>query len=50
MLAAMAGMFAGTLLAKRLAASVLRRGFAWCVLLLGFALVTRNLLLLAGSG
>ena len=46
LLAAMAGMFAGAALAKRLSPAVLRRGFAWCVVLLGVALVTRNLLVL----
>lgn len=46
LLAAMAGMFAGTRLARWLAASTLRRGFAWCVVLLGIALVTRNLMIL----
>ena len=49
LLAAMAGMFAGTRLARWLAASTLRRGFAWCVVLLGFVLVARNLVLLTGS-
>ena len=33
--AAVVGMFAGTALTGRLSASTLRRGFAWCVLLLG---------------
>jgi uncharacterized protein len=42
MLAAAAGMFAGTVLAKRLSAAALRRGFAWCVVLLGLALVAWN--------
>jgi uncharacterized protein len=46
LLAAMAGLFAGTALAKQLSAAVLRRGFAWCVVLLGVALVARNLMLL----
>jgi uncharacterized membrane protein YfcA len=46
LLAAMAGMFAGTALAKRLSAAVLRSGFAWCVLLLGITLVARNLMIL----
>ena len=46
---AMAGMAAGTVLAKKLSAVVLRRGFAWCVVLLGFGLVARNLLLLVSS-
>ena len=46
LLAAMAGMFAGTRLARWLEASTLRRGFAWCVVLLGFVLVARNLMLL----
>ena len=40
--AASAGMFAGTALTGRLSASTLRRGFAWCVLLLGAALVAWN--------
>lgn len=40
--AATAGMFAGTALAGRLSAATLRRGFAWCVLLLGVALVGWN--------
>lgn len=35
-------MVAGTALAKRLSAAVLRRGFAWCVVLLGVALVVWN--------
>jgi uncharacterized membrane protein YfcA len=46
LLAAMVGMFAGSALAKLLSAAVLRRGFAWCVVLLGVALVARNLLVL----
>jgi hypothetical protein len=46
LLAAMAGMFAGSALAKHLSPAVLRRGFAWCVVLLGFALVARNLVVL----
>ncbi len=46
LLVAMAGMLAGTLLAKRLTASSLRRGFAWCVVALGFVLVARNLVAL----
>ncbi|MGO8838473.1 MAG: sulfite exporter TauE/SafE family protein [Limisphaerales bacterium] len=44
--AAMAGMFAGTRMARWLAASTLKRGFAWCVVLLGIALVARNLMIL----
>jgi hypothetical protein len=48
LLAAMAGMFAGTKLARWLAASTLRRGFAWCVLLLGVALVVWNGIVLIG--
>ena len=44
--AAVVGMFAGTALAGRLSTSTLRRGFAWCVLLLGTALIGQNLLLL----
>jgi uncharacterized membrane protein YfcA len=46
---AMAGMVAGTTLAKKLSAAVLLRGFAWFVVLLGFGLVGRNILLLFGS-
>jgi uncharacterized membrane protein YfcA len=46
LLVAMAGMFAGAVFAKKLSAAVLRRGFAWCVVLLGFVLVARNLMLL----
>ncbi len=46
LLAAMMGMLAGMLLAKRLTAFSLQRGFAWCVLLLGCALVARNLVAL----
>jgi uncharacterized membrane protein YfcA len=46
--AAVTGMFAGTTLAGRLATSTLRRGFAWCVLLLGVALVARNGIILMG--
>jgi uncharacterized membrane protein YfcA len=46
LLAAMAGMVAGAALAKQLSAAVLQRGFSWCVVLLGFILVARNLLLL----
>jgi len=46
LLAAVVGMFAGSSLAKLLSAAVLRRGFAWCVVLLGIALVARNLLVL----
>jgi len=38
------GMFAGTVLANRLLAMLLRRGFAWCVVLLGVALVGGNLI------
>lgn len=49
LLAAMAGMLAGMLLAKRLTASSLQQGFAWCVVVMGGVLVARNLLLLAGS-
>ncbi|MGP8199613.1 MAG: sulfite exporter TauE/SafE family protein [Limisphaerales bacterium] len=43
LLAAMVGMIIGAVLAKKLSAGVLRRGFAWCVVLLGFGLVARNL-------
>jgi uncharacterized membrane protein YfcA len=46
LLAAMAGMCAGIGLARWLAASTLRRGFAGCVVLLGFALIARNLVIL----
>ncbi len=46
LLAAMVGMFAGLALVKLLSAAVLRRGFAWCVVLLGVALVTRNIVVL----
>ncbi len=45
--AALVGMGAGTALAARLSPVTLRRGFAWCVLLLGLVVVARNLLLLA---
>ena len=44
--AAVAGMFGGTALAGWLSAVTLRLGFAWCVMLLGIALVGRNLVLL----
>lgn len=47
--AAVVGMFAGTALAGRLSASMLRRSFAWCVLLLGVALVGWNGLALIGT-
>lgn len=40
--AAVVGMFAGTALTNRLSAAALRRGFAWCVLLLGAVLVGWN--------
>jgi uncharacterized protein len=46
---AMAGLFAGTVLAKRLSATALRSGFAWCVVLLGMALVTWNGMALIGA-
>jgi hypothetical protein len=49
LLAAIVGMFAGAALAKQLSAAVLRRGFAWCVALLGFVLVARNLVALICS-
>jgi len=49
LLLAIGGMAAGTLLATRLSAAFLRRGFACCVLLLGIALVGGNLLLLVGA-
>ncbi len=48
LLAATAGMFVGAALAKKLSATVLRRGFAWCVMLLGIVLGAWNLLVLAG--
>jgi hypothetical protein len=48
LLVAMVGMIAGAVLAKQLSATVLRRGFAWCVVLLGVALVAWNLVGLAG--
>jgi uncharacterized protein len=47
--AAVVGMFAGTALTSRLAASTLRRGFAWCVLLLGVILVGWNGMGLLGT-
>lgn len=43
LLVAMAGMIAGAALTKKLSADLLRRGFAWCVMLLGIVLVARNL-------
>ena len=46
LLAAIVGMFAGAALAKQLSSAVLRQGFAWCVVLLGFVLVARNLMTL----
>jgi uncharacterized membrane protein YfcA len=49
LLMAMAGMFAGSSLAKQLPATTLRRGFAGCVVLLGVVLIVRNLLLLTGA-
>ena len=49
LLVAMVGMVAGASLAKKLSAAVLRRGFAWCVVLLGVALVARNGMALAGA-
>ncbi len=49
LVAAVAGMFAGTVLTGRLSAETLRRGFAWCVLLLGVALVGWNGLALVGA-
>lgn len=42
-LTACAGMFAGVMLATRLSAAILRRGFGWCVVVLGVALVAWNL-------
>jgi uncharacterized membrane protein YfcA len=47
--AAIAGMFAGTALTGRLTTSTLRRGFAWCVLLVGVALVGWNGMALIGT-
>jgi hypothetical protein len=47
--AAVVGMFTGTALAGRFSAESLRRGFALCVLLLGAALVARNLMILVGT-
>jgi len=47
--AAVVGMFAGTALTGWLSASTLRRGFAWCVMLLGVALVGWNGLALVGA-
>jgi uncharacterized membrane protein YfcA len=49
LLAAVAGMFAGAALARQLSAAVLRRGFAWCVVLLGAALVAWNGIALIGA-
>ncbi len=49
LLLAMAGMFVGVALTKQLSGTVLRRGFAWCVMLLGFVLVAQNLVILAFS-
>jgi uncharacterized membrane protein YfcA len=49
LLVAMAGMVAGAVFAKNLSAAVLRRGFAWCVLLLGVVLAGWNLALLIRS-
>jgi len=46
LLAAMAGMLAGSAVTKYLSAAVLRRGFAGCVLLLGISVVARNLVIL----
>ena len=46
---AIVGMVAGTALANRLPAMLLRRGFAWCVVLLGIALIGRNLMALVGA-
>lgn len=43
------GMVAGTALAHRLPAMLLRRGFAWCVVLLGIVLIGQNLMVLAGA-
>lgn len=49
LLLAMAGMAAGATLAKKMSSTTLRRGFAWCVVMLGGVLVARNLWLLVGS-
>lgn len=43
LLVAMVGTIAGSLLAKKLSADILRRGFAWCVLILGLLLAAWNL-------
>ena len=47
LLVAIVGMFAGTALVKRLSSTFLQRSFAWCVVLLGIALVGRNLMILS---
>ena len=49
LMVAMAGMIAGAALTKKLSAAVLRQGFAWCVVLLGVALVAWNWLALIGA-
>jgi len=46
LLAAMAGMFAGSAVTKYLSAAVLRRGVAGGFLLLGISVVARNLVIL----
>ena len=43
------GMLAGTALASRMPSMLLRRGFVWCVVLLGIALIGRNLMALVGA-
>ena len=40
--AALAGMCFGTRVAQRLSGPALRRGFAWCIILLGVALLATN--------
>ncbi|MDO8836544.1 MAG: sulfite exporter TauE/SafE family protein [Vicinamibacterales bacterium] len=47
LLVALAGMLAGSALSNRLSASVLQRAFAWAILLMGSAIVVRNLWLIA---
>jgi uncharacterized membrane protein YfcA len=48
LLAAMVGIFAGSAMAKHMCSALLRRGFAWLVVLLGVALVGQNLVVLIG--
>jgi hypothetical protein len=42
LVAALAGMFLGTRVAQRLSGQALRRGFAWCIIVLGVALLVAN--------